>query len=272
MSSTREIRKQLSAVGVRPTKARGQNFLTDDGIAARIAAFARIEPGAPVLEIGPGLGILTRELLAHTPRVTAVEIELELASDLRQRFPGLEVIEGDIRSVALAQLATDEKIYVVGNIPYSISSEVILWVLSQIEHVRAASFLLQREFAERIAATPGNRSYGSLTVQRIVVADAELGEIIPGEVFVPPTKVESRVLRLTPLRCPRVEIADAARFELVVRGAFSQRRKTILNSLSAAGIWPDKESARLALERSGIDPGTRAESVTVEQFAALACA
>lgn len=264
------VRKELRKKGVRPSKRRGQNFLTNDLVANRIASFAALAPATPVLEIGPGLGAITGHIIAQAQTVVAVELESELAVDLERRYPSLRVIQGDIRNIRLGEVFPGEcQVVVVGNIPYSISTDVVFWFLRERMRISYASFLFQREFSERLAALPGTKAYSSLTIQREVFATAELGEVIPGSVFEPPAAVESRLIRITPRKVPIVEDSQLERFEQVVRTAFAKRRKTILNALSGSSIFPDKDVLRSYLSKLNIDEQRRPETLAVSEFLAL---
>ncbi len=269
----REIRRSLSALGVTPRKSRGQNYLADRGTIDRIVRFAHVEPDETVLEIGPGLGALTDALHSQAGFYAAVEIEASCRDHLLTVCPALssaQIVIADVRTVALPDSRLGQPPYVVvSNVPYSLSTDITLWILRHRTVVRRASLLLQREFAERLAAPPGTKVYGSLTVLRTLFADARLGPVIPGTVFVPPAEVESRLIELTPLPQLRCEVPGEELFERVVRAAFSTRRKTLLNALAGAGLGLEKPAVRSVLAESGIVESRRAETLSLEEFAAL---
>jgi len=256
----------LRTLDVRPSKERGQNFLIRPEVPEAIVAFAAAAPDAHIVEIGPGTGALT-ELLARYSKLTLVEIEPKFAAFLREKYPHAEIIVQDAREVDFSRVGDD--LFVFGNIPYVFSTEIVFQLLKYRKVVRHAVLMVQREFAERVAAAPGGREYGSLSVAVQVFADVELGPIVPGDSFHPPTAVQSRVMRLSFLREPRVELEDPAYFEVVVRAAFAQRRKKVLNSLLSCGRW-SREVLVAALEGSGVSPDTRAEQIDIAHFAGLA--
>jgi 16S rRNA (adenine1518-N6/adenine1519-N6)-dimethyltransferase len=226
-----------------------------------------VEAGASIVEIGPGLGALTERLLGLSADVAVIEIEPAFAADLQARFPQLKVYEGDARSFDLASLG--KRLVVFGNLPYVFSTDIIFHLLEHRSVCAEAILLLQREFVERLAAPPGGRDYGSISVAVQQWSDVVIGPIVPGNSFHPPTKVESAVVRLRFRSTPRAEVRDAKWFERVVCAAFHQRRKTLLNSLGSLGNR-DRVAISSALAASGIDPMRRAETLSIEEFAKLA--
>jgi 16S rRNA (adenine1518-N6/adenine1519-N6)-dimethyltransferase len=157
---------------------------------------------------------------------------------------------------------------VYGNIPYVFSSEIVFHLIANRKHVKQAVMMVQKEFAERLAAPTSTRAYGSISVSAQLFADIELGMIVPGDAFHPPTEVQSRVMKLTFLESPRAHVPDYEFFQVVVRAAFSQRRKKLINSLMSQGRWTKDQILR-ALEVAGISPDVRAETLSVEAFARL---
>ncbi len=262
----RRAKDTLRELEVRPTKERGQNFLIRPDVVDQIVGFADVQQGTQVVEIGPGTGALTELLAKHAP-LTLIEIEPKFCAYLREKFPAAKIIERDARLVDFSEIGTD--LFVFGNIPYVFSTEIVFQLLKHRQNIAHAVLMTQREFAERVAASPGGREYGSLSVAVQVFADVELGPIVPGDSFHPPTAVQSRVMKLSFLKTPRVAVKDPDYFEMVVRAAFSQRRKKVLNSLLSRGRWT-KEVLLRALELSGISPDTRAEQIDIAHFAGLA--
>jgi 16S rRNA (adenine1518-N6/adenine1519-N6)-dimethyltransferase len=247
--------------GLRPKKEWGQNFLGDARILGQLAALARLQPGDVVVELGAGLGHYTRALAATGARVIAVERDRELAPILRKQLPGVEVVEADAKSFDLK--AIGGRVVVCGNLPYHLSSPILFHLLDQREAVRRAVLLLQREVAERIAAQPGGRQYGLLSVLVQLVAEVSIGLPVPRHAFTPPPQVDSSALVLEFLDGPRAPVADEQRFRALVKAAFQQRRKTLRNSLK------NFAGGREALARAEIDPQRRAETLSVREFAAI---
>ncbi|MDE5554556.1 MAG: 16S rRNA (adenine(1518)-N(6)/adenine(1519)-N(6))-dimethyltransferase RsmA [Muribaculaceae bacterium] len=219
---------------VKPKKALGQHFLTDLSVAARIAATVDEYKGMPVLEVGPGMGVLTRPLLEAGHDVTVVEIDTESVGYLRANFPaltdGTRIIEGDFLKLDLAEIFPGKKFCVIGNYPYNISSQIFFHVLDYKDMVPCCSGMLQREVAERIAAGPGTKARGILSVLLQAWYDIDYLFTVSEHVFNPPPKVKSGVIKMvrngvTDLGC------DERLFKTVVKTTFGQRRKTIRNSV-----------------------------------------
>ncbi len=248
---------------VKPKKALGQHFLTDKGVAARIAETALAKPYShlPLLEIGPGTGVLTSFLLQQDRPLKVIEIDTESVAYLRQAYPDLDIIEGDFLEIR-PDSVFDGEFAVIGNYPYNISSQIFFRMLDYRERIPLVSGMLQREVAERICAPAGNRTRGILSVLLQAWYDCEYLFTVPEHVFMPPPKVKSGVLRLT--RNSRTELGcSEKRFRQVVKTAFGQRRKTLRNSLGA--LIPPGSPLRE-------DPimGERPERLSVDQFVDLA--
>ena len=252
----------------------GQNFLVDDAMAARLVQLAGVEPGETVIEIGAGLGTLTRALAARAARVVAIEIDAGLVRALRAErlLPdNVELLHADALSVDLAALAGGPA-RVVGNLPYSVASPLLRRLLDLRGELVDWSVMLQREVAARVVAAEGTRDYGSLAVlHALTVEIVKCAELAPG-LFHPAPRVRSSFLRITPLRAPRLAAGELAPVERIVRAAFSKRRKTLANALRGADLA--LEGAPRALEdllrRLGIDPRARAESLAPERLLELA--
>ena len=247
--------------GLKPKKEWGQNFLGDERVLSELARLARVEPGDVVVELGAGLGHLTRALAATGARVVAVERDRELAPILRAELPGVEVVEADAKSFDLETFG--RRVIVCGNLPYHLSSPILFHLLDQRTAVKRAVLLLQREVAERIAAPPGGRDYGLLSVLIQHVADAHVGLEVSRHFFTPPPDVESCALVIDFLEQPRAPVNDEQRFRALVKAAFGLRRKTLWNALKHFA------GGREALQKAGIDPQRRAETLTVAEFASL---
>ena len=266
----------LRELAVRPSKGKGQNFLTDRGIVARIADAAALVPGATVVEVGPGLGILTAELLARvgpTGRVIAVELDRRLAAHIRDEFadaPNLTVIEGDILrqspAFLLAERPADTPYTLVANLPYNITSAVLRHFLDSPRRPQALTVMVQREVAERIIARPPEMSVLAVAIQFYGGPSIAL-RIAPGA-FIPRPKVDSAVLRVALHPSPPLPMEETPAFFAIVSAGFGQRRKQLGNSL-AAGLPIEKGTLIAALIASGIDPSRRAETLTVADWLTL---
>ncbi len=264
--------------GRRPKRSLGQNFLVDPAIARRIVEAAGAAPGDPVLEIGPGRGALTGMLAELGGPLVLLEKDDTLAADLERRFAGhprVVVVHDDAMRVdlaALAELLTGDgsTVRAVANLPYNVASRIALRFLAW-DRLRDAVFMFQREVALRFTAGPGSRQYGGLSVMARVWADPyPLFPVHPGA-FRPRPRVESHVVRFRLLDRPRLAEGELEPFEAVVRGLFQTRRKTVINSLAAMdGRGADHGRLRGVLAACGIDPSRRAETLSFDDFAALA--
>ncbi|MFW5909211.1 MAG: 16S rRNA (adenine(1518)-N(6)/adenine(1519)-N(6))-dimethyltransferase RsmA [Thiohalospira sp.] len=251
----------------RPRKRFGQNFLHDPNIIQRIVDAVAPRPDEALVEIGPGEGALTEPLLAAAGRLTAVELDRDLAAALRVRFgEALTVVEADATRVDLDALVPERgetPLRLVGNLPYNVSTPLLFHLLGQRHAVRDMHFMLQREVVERMGARPGSRQYGRLSVMVQYHCAVTPLFRVPAGAFRPAPKVESMVVRLVPHTEPPVAVADEARLAAVVTRAFGARRKTLANALKGE---LDAEAIRAA----GIDPGARAETLDLAAFARLA--
>lgn len=256
----------------RPKKRFGQHFLTDRNVIRKIAAVARLTPEDCVVEIGPGRGALTEELLASGARVIAIEVDRDLAPLLKEKFPSgnLEVIEADALKVSLMDVSArlGKRLKVVSNLPYNISGHITAKFINERAAISSMVLMFQKEVARRLVARPGTREYGMLSVFSQLYADLKIEFNLSKNLFFPRPEVDSSVVSFRFLDSPRVEVADEAFFSSVVKGSFSQRRKTLLNSLKQLGM--DKEKLLKALELCNIDPRRRGETLTLEEFSGLA--
>jgi 16S rRNA (adenine1518-N6/adenine1519-N6)-dimethyltransferase len=252
-------------------QALGQHFLRDGGIARSIVDLVAPTAKDLVVEIGPGEGALTAELTRRAGHVTALEVDRDLAARLRARgLDRLEVLDADARTWDYAALVRPEggRVLVVGNLPYSVGKPILEALVTARTAIDEMALMLQREVAERLAAPPGSKVYGSLSVLTQLYCDVRLALRVPPSAFRPPPKVDSAVVHLRVLPGPRVPLADERRFHTVVRAAFAQRRKMLGNAL-AAGLALPLEAAREGAASAGIDPRRRAETLTIHEFAAL---
>ncbi len=266
MTESEKTRRTLKAMRVRPVRERGQNFLVDSFALQSIVDFGNPRAGEQIIEIGPGLGAMT-EQLRRFGKLAVVEVEEKFCEALRAKFPDVAVRQGDVREVDLAEFG--DNLTVFGNLPYSLSTDIVFHVLGFHKVVRRAVFLLQKEFVQRMAASPGGKTYGVLSISCQLRADISCGPVISGDCFHPPTEVASQVVALNVLPGPRFPIKSEERFLRVVKGAFRERRKKILNSLRGAGLGSEDE-VKAALQLAGIDSNQRAETVGVENYTVLA--
>ena len=253
----------------RPRKRLGQHFLVDRAVLERIADALAPTADDVVIEIGPGRGALTDLLVRRAKRVVAIELDRDLVPYLRDRYRdagNVEVIERDVLEVNLADVA-GPRFLLAGNVPYYITTPILFHALENPRPERAV-YLVQREVAERIAAPPGSRTYGALSVNVQAVARAELVGRVPPGAFRPPPSVDSAVVRLTPRPDPVVDESLESDFRLLVQDAFGLRRKQMRRVVRTVGKL-DVERAERVLETAGIDPECRPETLSPEDFARL---
>ena len=248
-------------------KSLGQHWLRDRTILATIADAAELTPSDTVLEIGPGLGTLTSEILRQTDKVIAVEYDGELARKLPGQFPGkdLTVINEDILTFDLDSLPADYK--VVANVPYYITSKIIERLMTAHNKPSIAVLLVQKEVAERIAARPGDMSILAVSAQ--LYAEASLGALVPRRFFTPPPKVDSQVIVLRTRTTPLVPTEDERALFRVVKAGFRAKRKKLRSSISA-GLAITKPAAEELLRHANIDPELRAEDLSIDDWLRLA--
>lgn len=250
-----------------PRKRFGQNFLINPQVISDILDSAVIVAEDHWVEIGPGLGALTEPLLANAVDLDVIELDRNLIGNLQQRFAHhvkLSIHHADALSFDFAALVQQrKKLRLIGNLPYNISTPLLFHLLSFADSIQDMLFMLQKEVVQRICAPPGNKSYGRLSVMLQYYCAADCLFTVPPESFDPPPKVDSAIVRLVPHRQPPVKVDDIAALSAVVTQAFSQRRKTLRNSL--AGMVDQQQLAALA-----VDPQLRAEALSLEQFASIA--
>lgn len=273
-TKTREI---LNKYGIRLSKRRGQNFLIDPVAVAKIVNNA-CEEMDHVIEIGPGIGSLTQVLLQRAKKVVAIEIDPLLVQVLKKEFKdfeNLKIIEGDaldfnLDSIAREQFSENTEDYkVVGNLPYYVTTPIIFHIFENARSASRATVMMQKEVAERISAQPGSKNYGSLSVACQYFSQPEVVSKVSHKLFFPQPEVESVVLKLHIRDCPPVSLKDEQLFFKIVRAAFNQRRKTVLNAIS--NVIPDlsKEQAAAILRASGIESSRRGETLEIAEFAEI---
>ena len=264
----------LQRHGFSTRKTLGQHFLISRKVLEAIVDACALPEEAPVLEIGPGIGTLTRELAERDARVIAVELDARAVAVLQETvgaFPRVTVLQQDILAVDLPVLLGDARWTVVGNLPYYITTPVIARMIEVIDRVARMVFMVQKEVADRLQAAPGTKIYGSLSVFVQVYAEVKRIARVPAGAFLPPPTVESAVVRLTVRREPLVPRALQATFFTVVRAAFGQRRKTLENALAGGGVLGGERAAvTRALVAAQIAPRRRGETLTIGEFLRVA--
>jgi 16S rRNA (adenine1518-N6/adenine1519-N6)-dimethyltransferase len=259
----------LKRHGLRADKSLGQNFLQDPFALEKIVAAAQIEPTDIVLEIGPGLGSLTRYLAASAKEVIAVELDQELLAPLQSvlsPYQNVQLIQGDILKLSLEDLINTNNYLVVANIPYYITSALIRHLLESAAKPRRIVLTIQKEVAERICAKPGDLSLLALSVQ--VYGEPHITDRIPAEAFFPAPKVDSAILRINIYPRPKIKAELLGSFFKLIKAGFSQKRKTLRNSLSS-GLHITPIVAEEMLTKAKIDPKLRAETLRIEEWERL---
>jgi 16S rRNA (adenine1518-N6/adenine1519-N6)-dimethyltransferase len=265
-------RALLDKYQLRAKKSWGQNFLGDTAVLDDIARLAAPRPGTRVVELGSGLGHLTARLLARGATVIAVERDRDMARVLRGELGDrITLLEADAARLdyGMVALTGGEKLAVVGNLPYHLTSPILFSLLEQLDAVATATFLVQREVATRLAASPGEKDWGILSVFLQREADVSIERIVPPGAFFPPPRIHSAVIHAAfhpPAEA--CQVLDGARFRKLVKAGFAQRRKTLRNALEAGRVAPAATLAA-ALASTGIDGGRRGETLTVAEWAAL---
>lgn len=274
-SRTKQVLRQH---GLTLKKSLGQNFLTDVNILRKIVSAAELTKESCVLEIGPGIGALTQPLAQAAGKVVALEIDNRLLPVLKQTlapYPHVTVLHGDVLKQDLPALFQEHfgqnaSVSVVANLPYYITTPIIMRLIEAKLPLKQIVVMVQKEVAERMAASPGGKDYGSLSIAVQYYCDPELVTVVPRTVFVPAPNVDSAVIKLAFRGKPPVEIEDEAFFFQVVHASFAQRRKTIYNNLAAHFFNKEsKKQAESVLVLSGIDPSRRAETLSISEFAEL---
>jgi 16S rRNA (adenine1518-N6/adenine1519-N6)-dimethyltransferase len=262
-----QVRELLEANGIRPSRALGQNFVADPNTVRRIAALAELAPGRQVVEIGAGLGSLTLALAGTGARVLAVEADRRLVEVLRAQVEphGVEVVHGDALRTDLAGILGGGRWSLVANLPYNVAVPLVVRVLDDVAAVSDLLVMVQREVGERLAAGPGSRAYGAVSVKVAYHGQAQVVSRVPASVFVPRPRVESVLVRIR--RRPQVavdpSVVTADRLFSVVRAGFAQRRKMLRRAL--ATVVPPE-----AFAAAGVDPSARAEELSVQEWGRLA--
>jgi 16S rRNA (adenine1518-N6/adenine1519-N6)-dimethyltransferase len=261
----------LKTFGIHMSKKLGQNFLVDERVVDKIVEAAAIAPGDTILEIGPGIGTLTQGLAEAGARVVAVELDrrlIEVLGKILDGYDNVRIIHGDILQFDISREITEKSYKVVANLPYYITTPIIMQFLEQKLPVEVLVTMVQKEVAQRMVAPPGGKDYGALSVAVQYFTKPEIMFIVPPSAFIPPPAVESAVIRCTVRSEPPVQLHSEKTFFRVVKAAFAQRRKTLANSLKTGGFSPQDIAGMLS--KAGIDGVRRGETLTLDEFAALA--
>lgn len=274
-STVNEIRNRH---GFKNSKSLGQNFLTDKGIIDKIIDGPEIGPEDLVIEIGPGLGVITYEAAQKAGKVIAVEIDKNLLPILKETLGDLdnvEILHQDILKADVNEIIEREKangfknVKIIGNLPYYITTPIIMKLLEDGVEAESITVMMQKEVADRIQSEPGKKTYGAISVSVQYYCDVVTLSKVPRDVFIPQPNVDSSVLMMTIRKNKAVEVEDRDLFFATIKAGFGQRRKTLLNSLMGVdGVT--KDLIKEALESAGIEPSRRAETLTLEEFARLA--
>lgn len=272
--SPKVMKEILDKYGFKFSKSLGQNFLIDGNIINKIVDTANIDENTGVIEIGPGFGVLTQGLCQRAKKVIAIEIDKSLIDVHKETldYDNLKIIYDDFMRIDVNKLIEDEfsgmDVKVVANLPYYITTPIIMKILEEKYKISQIVVMVQKEVAERLNSKPGSKDYSAVTLGVQYRANTDIAIIVPNTVFMPRPKVDSAVISINILDKPRVDVKDEKLFLIVIKAAFGQRRKTILNSLSS-NLHMDKEKIKEALDKSDIDAGIRAEMLTLDDFARI---
>lgn len=278
IGSPRKTKALLQKYGFSFKKSLGQNFLIDGNILRGIVSAAELNEAKGALEIGPGIGALTEQLAVRSGKVVAIEIDQRLLPMLEESlaaYPNVSLIHGDVLKIDLPSVFREhfagvESVSVVANLPYYITTPIVMKLLEERLPVESIVVMVQKEVADRFAAQPGTKDYGSLSVAVQYFAIPKMVMKVPQSVFIPQPNVDSAVVKLTMRDEPAVQARDEELFFRVVQAAFAQRRKTLLNNLQLFFPEGGKEECRRFLETCGIAPERRGETLTLEEFGTIA--
>lgn len=276
-SSLEDTKFILKKYKVTANKSLGQNFLIDDDIINQIVEISEVCENDLVIEIGPGIGTLTSKLLEKAGKVIAIELDKKMITILEDRFKlynNFNLINEDVLKVDLNKLIEEnisefENVKIVANLPYYITTPIIMKLLEDKLKVKSITVMVQKEVADRITAKPGDKLSGAITYSVDYYAEAESKVFVERDSFIPAPEVDSEVIKLTIRENPKVEPLDEELFFKLIKASFMQRRKTLINGISNSGIITDKETIKQILKEIGLEPNVRGEKLSIEQFAEL---
>ena len=277
MTSLQETKIILNKYNITANKKLGQNFLINDDVIEKIISSANIEQNDIIIEIGPGLGTLTKRLLEKASKVIAIEIDNKMINILNDRFKQCDnfvLINQDVLKTDLNKLISQyknsfEKVKIVANLPYYITTPIIMKLLEEKLDIESITVMIQKEVAQRITADPGDKLSGAITYSVNYYAIPEEIIVVERDSFIPAPEVDSEVIKLYIRNIPAVNVINEKMFFNIIKASFMQRRKTLLNSLANFGITKDKEKLKEILIKAEIDENIRGERLTIEQFAKL---
>lgn len=253
------------------SKSLGQNFLIDDSVPKDIVSGAEVNENDLVIEIGPGVGTLTAQLLNKAKRVVAIELDSDLIPILNKEIgdnPKFTLIHNDALKVNFNEIIGDEEsVKLVANLPYYVTTPIILKLLKEDYKFKSLTIMIQKEVAERMNAEPGNKDYGSLSLLVQYYCDTKIVRKVAPQCFIPRPKVDSIVIRLDKLTEPKVSVKNEKLFFDIIRSSFNMRRKTLWNGVKNIGL--SKEKLELAFNEASIDPKRRGETLSIQEFAVL---
>ncbi len=277
MTSLQETKIILNKYNITANKKLGQNFLINDDVIEKIILSANIEQNDIIIEIGPGLGTLTKKLIEKAGKVIAIEIDNKMINILNDRFKqcdnfvliNQDVLKTDLNKLISQYKKSFEKVKIVANLPYYITTPIIMKLLEEKLDIESITVMIQKEVAQRITADPGDKLSGAITYSVNYYAIPEEIIVVESDSFIPAPEVDSEVIKLYIRNIPAVNVIDEKMFFNIIKASFMQRRKTLLNSLTNFGITRDKEKLKEVLTKAEIDETMRGERLTIEQFAKL---
>lgn len=278
ISTPRRTKEIINRHGFSFKKSLGQNFLIDQNILGKIVEAANLDQSKGALEVGPGIGALTEKLAQNAKKVTAVEIDqrlLPILEEVLKPYPHVDVIHGDVLKLDLPSLFASQfkdvdGVSVVANLPYYVTTPILMKLLEEKLPLENIVVMIQKEVAERMAASPGGKDYGSLSIAVQYYSEPELVCIVPPSVFIPQPNVASAVIKLRVRKTPPVQVDNEAFMFEVVQSSFAQRRKTIANNLKTRFFAGEgREQLEKLLAEANIEPTRRAETLSIEEFATL---